>query len=546
VSGVTVQRALPRLGQQLRELGLLVLEVDAAGSLRPEVRPRGDWLEELFVRSPLWRAALRAAAARWAAQEDLGGAEEVLPGCFAEALPRLDRRRRVGYAVAVIVSAAFVVGEELRAMCLAARMDPGLTRRRLEGLPPAAVADVPRIGALARRVLGDELRLAERQATLESVGQQLAESYEEMNLLYTTIQSMGEVDRPARFVRVVCGQLLETLPYAWIGAQLADDRDRLKRLAGELVLAGHPGRPLESLRGIARELMEHAGSEPLVLDPAHNPDHAGFTGLGCTALVHPVGRDEALLGILIAADRRGPDRAVSNVDIKLLGATAGVLGIFLENAALYEDLSSMFLGTLEALTASIDAKDPYTRGHSQRVAHLTQELARAVGLDEQTVGRMHIAGLVHDVGKIGVPESVLTKPGRLTEDEFLWIRRHPEIGYRILKDIPQMKDVLPGVLYHHERYDGRGYPQGLLGRDIPRVARLIALADAFDAMSSSRTYRPAMTRALILREIQDCSGTQFDPEFVGPFLELDFSEYDRMFAEHQAAGDVAQKTGRAA
>ena len=165
--------------------------------------------------------------------------------------------------------------------------------------------------------------------------------------------------------------------------------------------------------------------------------------------------------------------------MKLLGATAAHMAIFLENAALYDDLNAMFLGTLEALTASIDAKDKYTSGHSRRVAHLTQKLARAIGLPENTISRMRIAGLVHDVGKIGVPEAVLCKPGKLTEEEFDLIRKHPEIGHRILKDIPQLKDILPGVLYHHERWDGRGYPHGLSQQQIPMVARLIALADSF-------------------------------------------------------------------
>ena len=149
------------------------------------------------------------------------------------------------------------------------------------------------------------------------------------------------------------------------------------------------------------------------------------------------------------------------------------------------------------------------------------------------VGRMHIAGLVHDIGKIGLPEAVLTKPGKLTAEEFAWIRRHPEIGHRILKDIPQLHDILPGVLYHHERFDGRGYPEGIAGDDIPLVARLISLADAFDAMSSTRTYRATLSRPDVLKEIVDCAGTQFDPELAPIFVTLDFSEFDRMFAEHR-------------
>ena len=113
------------------------------------------------------------------------------------------------------------------------------------------------------------------------------------------------------------------------------------------------------------------------------------------------------------------------------------------------------------------------------------------------------------------------------------MQKHPEIGHRILKDIPQLRDILPGVLYHHERFDGDGYPEGQAGKRIPMVARLISLADAFDAMISTRTYRPALSRPAALKEILDFAGTQFDPEFAPIFVQLDFSEYDRMFAEHQ-------------
>ena len=134
----------------------------------------------------------------------------------------------------------------------------------------------------------------------------------------------------------------------------------------------------------------------------------------------------------------------------------------------------------------------------------------------------------------GVPEAVLLKPGKLNDEEFAWIRQHPEIGYRILKDIPQLHDILPGVLHHHERWDGKGYPAGLRGEQIPLVARLIGLADSFDAMSSNRTYRPAMSHAQVLQEITRCIGEQFDPELARVFVTLDFTTYDQLVREHQA------------
>ncbi len=544
-----------RTATRLRALGLPLLECDTSGRLRSDPETDQDWLGGLLRRSSRFTTALRQAAERWLSEEDPVPLE-VLPGCWLAPVPRMARRRRLGYVVAVIATGDLLRGDLLAAMCREAGADAAQVAARLAALPPVPSAEVTRTSVLVRQVIDDEAQHVTDTEALESVGQQLAESYEEMNLLYSTIQSMSEVDRPGRFVRGLCRELLATLPYAWIGALFAAPQDRmrqglqllLRRLAGELICEGEPNQTPAALRKLCARLLTRVQPEsPLVIDPLGQRGEAAFLPLGRSVLVQPIGREGTVIGILVAGGRRGPDPAVSNVDIKLLGATATSMGIFLENAALYEDLNSMFLGTLEALTAAIDAKDPYTRGHSQRVAHLTQQLARALELDEEQVRQMRIAGLVHDVGKIGVPEAVLTKPGRLTEQEFVWIRRHPEIGYRILKDIPQLREILPGVLYHHERFDGAGYPEGLAGEAIPSVARLIALADAFDAMSSTRTYRPAMSRVAVLREIRDCAGTQFDPKFVPTFLGLDFGVYDRMFALHQASGrEPSRETDRAA
>jgi HD-GYP domain-containing protein (c-di-GMP phosphodiesterase class II) len=514
-------------------VGILLLDCDETGKLISRPPPGSDWLTDLFCQAPIFIIALRQAAAQWVEQQPPEPLE-IFPGCWLGPLPRINRRRRIGYYLAVIIADPFLDCEQLSAMCQAASADFELCRQRLAELPPISPADVRRMAMMVRYALEDQLQLTADSKAVESVGQQLAESYEELNLLYTTIQSMSGVEQPTRFVTIVCEELLATLPYAWIGAQLADDKRRLKKLAGKLIVAGEPGQPVETLQALGKRILAKAKPDtPMVLEPGVNPAHAGFAKLGQSVLVHPVSRDKNVIGVLIAGEKRGPDPAVSSVDMKLVMATATNMAIFLENAALYQDLNAMFLGTLEALTASIDAKDTYTLGHSQRVAHLTQLLAKAVGLDERTVSRMHVAGLVHDIGKIGVPEAVLTKPGKLTEEEFAWIRRHPEIGHRILKDIPRLRDILPGVLYHHERFDGQGYPEGIAGDDIPLVARLISLADAFDAMSSTRTYRPTLSRPEVIQEIVDCAGTQFDPELAPVFVKLDFSEFDRMFAEHR-------------
>ena len=175
----------------------------------------------------------------------------------------------------------------------------------------------------------------------------------------------------------------------------------------------------------------------------------------------------------------------------------------------------MFMGVLKGMTTAIDAKDAYTCGHSERVGLLASRLALAAGLGAEEAERYRLAGLVHDVGKIGVAEAVLSKSGRLNDEEFAQIKKHPEIGHQILRDIPLMEDILPGVLHHHERWDGKGYPAGLAGESIPLIGRILALADTFDAMSSTRAYRPAMPRESVLAEIRRCSASQFDPKTGG-------------------------------
>jgi putative nucleotidyltransferase with HDIG domain len=199
------------------------------------------------------------------------------------------------------------------------------------------------------------------------------------------------------------------------------------------------------------------------------------------------------------------------------------------------------MGVLHALTRSIDAKDAYTRGHSQRVAELSRTLAHKIGLSEEQCERVYLSGLLHDVGKIGVPEAVLTKPGKLTAEEFDAIKKHPEIGAQILGNIKQLQDIIPGVLYHHERWDGKGYPFGKKAEGIPLIGRIICVADCFDAMGSTRTYRAALSLETVLEEIKRCSGTQFDPTLANVFLQLDFEPYKRAVEERNV--DVAKPIG---
>jgi hypothetical protein len=187
----------------------------------------------------------------------------------------------------------------------------------------------------------------------------------------------------------------------------------------------------------------------------------------------------------------------------------------------YIQLREAYSDTIRSLIGVLEAKDPYTRGHSERVAGYAVGVGRQMGLDALTLERLECAALLHDLGKIAVSRTILVKPGRLTDLEYDLIRRHPETGAEFVARVPSLQDVVPLVRYHHEWFDGSGYCHGLSGSDIPELARVLSVADAFDAMTTARPYRPARTPQEGVDELNRASGTQFDPAIVGYFVSSD-------------------------
>jgi putative two-component system response regulator len=185
-----------------------------------------------------------------------------------------------------------------------------------------------------------------------------------------------------------------------------------------------------------------------------------------------------------------------------------------------EKLSRAYIQIVQALAASVDAKDRYTHGHSSRVAAYSREIARRAGLSDAEQDSIYMMGLLHDVGKIGIQDAIINKTGRLTDQEYAEIKTHPVVGYEILRNIEDYPELMVGARWHHERYDGGGYPDGLAGEDIPEVARIIAVADTYDAMTSNRSYRKALSQETVRVEIENCKGSQFDPRFADVMLEM--------------------------
>jgi putative nucleotidyltransferase with HDIG domain len=201
----------------------------------------------------------------------------------------------------------------------------------------------------------------------------------------------------------------------------------------------------------------------------------------------------------------------------------------------HQELRTAYIQTIRALAEAIDAKDAYTRGHSERVAVYSSRLAREMGLRKEMIERVYFSGLLHDVGKIGVPDAIITKPDRLTVQEYLEIQKHPEIGAKILEPVEFLRHIVPCVRHHHEWFDGcdRGYPERLRGDQIPLPSRLILVCDTVEAMTSDRPYRSAMPLETVVRELSKYSGTQFDPVCVEAFLRLVDREGEMFISKNQ-------------
>jgi len=238
----------------------------------------------------------------------------------------------------------------------------------------------------------------------------------------------------------------------------------------------------------------------------------------------PIFNGDNPLAWLLALNHQGTAAAdinqFSSVETRLLSSIATMLGIHSSNLRLYREQADLFASSVKALTSAIDAKDRYTAGHSDRVAQVSVMLAEELGLEKADLETIYLAGLLHDIGKIGINDHVLNKPGELTKDEHEQIKLHPQLGYDILQGVQQLDEILPIVLHHHEAWNGRGYPYGLEGTDTPQMARIMAVADSFDAMSSDRPYRKGMSDEQLDAIIRDGAGSQWDSQVVEAFFEI--------------------------
>lgn len=315
-------------------------------------------------------------------------------------------------------------------------------------------------------------------------------------LLDELIRRLRVSDPPDRFQLQATRALKEELAVAavaWVPAN-----------AREPVIVGGAVPDLQSEQ--YRAFVPEARDQAVWLLDAPGPNRPRRVIIVADALENPV-------GWLVVVEPRD-DRSVEAAEVELLRSVASLLVTQRANARLYVDLKDLLFGVIRALTSAIDAKDTYTSGHSERVARIAVRIAEQLGLSSTQRSDLYLMGLLHDIGKIGIEDGVLKKSGKLTPEEYRHIQSHVRIGVNILQDLRKLHYVLPGVKHHHENYDGTGYPDRLAGEQIPYVARILAVADSYDAMSSNRPYRRRLTGEQIETIFREGSGKQWDPAIV--------------------------------
>jgi len=343
---------------------------------------------------------------------------------------------------------------------------------------------------------------------IEDLSAEIVRVYEELSLIYSLSSKLGsDLD-----INSICQQVIEEI------SKVLDVRTILILLldetSGLLTVQSSTGVKFEGDLSFTMDPLAEPFARISSLKKAtvvSDEDTSGILPFSLqSALCVPLVTDNRNIGMLIAKDKMTGEE-FRTPEIKLIDALSGEIAATIKKAQLYEKINRLFICTVEALASAIDAKDPYTYGHSRRVAQISSEICKEIGMSSDEIHSIKLAALLHDIGKIGTPEYILLKPGKLLPEEIEKIKEHPQQGAQILSTIDEFKDVMGWIKHHHERYDGKGYPDRMIAEKIPVPARIITIADSFDAMTSDRPYRKAMNPAMALDIMDDLAGSQYDP-----------------------------------
>ena len=400
---------------------------------------------------------------------------------------------------------------------------------------------IHRLARSVLRTLDAIYKVSAQEQQLGAYARQLSQSFEELAWLRVLAGQIEYCDASSQ-IAVVAAKVLPSLCDVLGAESLAlirapddpgtvhdlDDSMEVSCTVGEVTFADD----------VYCQLVHCFAADAMGQPCVHNDldDHETFTdaeALHACMVVH-LAKGERCYGWLVAVNKvsaewsgrgslgpkpyRKSECEFGTIEAGLMDSASVMLATHARNAELFRESESLFIGVIRALAGAIDAKDPYTCGHSDRVARIAKRLARELGLDSSDCEQVYLAGLLHDIGKIGIRDDILLKPGRLTDDEFEEIKKHPVIGFAILRHVQHLQHALPGVLHHHERIDGMGYPGELVGTETPLLARIIAVADAYDAMTADRPYRKAMPFEKAEAILRENTGSQWDAKVVEAFF----------------------------
>ena len=363
------------------------------------------------------------------------------------------------------------------------------------------------------------LRLALTERKLSLALRKLDTRTQELSAIQRLSETIGNERQINRLCEKTAEEISRTLRAANVCILLLDeatgDLVATTTLCGE-VRAEHPPR-VKAGDGLLWQVLKTG--RPLNLPIAAAGMGFSAPEAGRAGIAVPIRTKEQKLGVIFACGKKdGGDFPPRERD--MLMGIANQAAIALDNARLCHSLENIFVGIAWSFAAALDAKSPWTAGHSKRVTQYAVAIAEELGQTPAFLDSVQTCGLLHDIGKIAIPEKLLDKPGAITQQELRAISEHAVQGAKILEHIDTFQPLLPGIRHHHERWDGRGFPDRLLEEETPLLARVLTVADAYDAMTSDRPYRARRTRAQAMAEIERCAGTQFDPQIVAAFIEV--------------------------
>ena len=362
--------------------------------------------------------------------------------------------------------------------------------------------------------------LSQHIETLEEINEGLRASFEELSALYRLSETIASAHTFSRVISLLLDVVGEVVDYDAAMLLLYDERAQTLRTQLEKNMSAELRARVESqkkeglltwaLKQGRALVVPDSGAGAWTQELREDGKRKSFILVPILARGKPIG----LLDLVVYAGEGG----FSQRDLSLLSILANQAGISLENARLYDNIRQDYYDVIQGLSKAVDARDHYTLEHSGRVSTYAVIIAKHMGLNAELLESIQYGALLHDVGKIGIPDIILNKPGRLTDEEFVIMKGHSTLGANIVQKIESLVPLVPLVLYHHERFDGRGYPEGLSGKKIPLGARVINVADSFETITSERIYHKARSFEEGLEEIKRCAGGQFDPEIVEAFV----------------------------